>query len=253
MGTFIGRDPVGYWSGDANLYRYLSGNPSNWVDPSGLEGWVPDYVQGYEGWIPDYLQGREGWVPDFLWGESDRGELSPYGAFVGGTATGGKAIVNQGARAGYSTLTLGLDECGDLLPVTEEDRFLGYDYSATAARLGSELLIGVSPAYLVKLGRAGTLAGRGINIYDSAGNLVSVGSGAVNAANNGLNWGNGLQMAGGAVGLTGNGFAAWSLYRNKKSFIDLITPEEAARYRAYWTGMHDDSGSYPFAIKKTYT
>jgi RHS repeat-associated protein len=35
MGRFVGRDPIGYDSGDTNLYRYVRGNPLNATDPSG--------------------------------------------------------------------------------------------------------------------------------------------------------------------------------------------------------------------------
>ncbi len=36
LGRFLNRDPIGYRAGDANLYRYVDGNPVNSVDPSGL-------------------------------------------------------------------------------------------------------------------------------------------------------------------------------------------------------------------------
>jgi RHS repeat-associated protein len=35
-GGFLGRDPLGYFAGDANMYRYVWSNPGNWVDPSGM-------------------------------------------------------------------------------------------------------------------------------------------------------------------------------------------------------------------------
>jgi RHS repeat-associated protein len=36
-GKFISRDPKGFEAGDANLYRYVSNDPVNAIDPSGLE------------------------------------------------------------------------------------------------------------------------------------------------------------------------------------------------------------------------
>ena len=39
-GRFIGKDPIGFNGGDVNLYRYVSNNPVNWRDPSGLDAEV---------------------------------------------------------------------------------------------------------------------------------------------------------------------------------------------------------------------
>jgi len=33
----VNRDPIGYRGGDMNLYGYVNGMPTYWVDPSGLE------------------------------------------------------------------------------------------------------------------------------------------------------------------------------------------------------------------------
>jgi len=35
-GRFISKDPIGFAGGDVNLYRYVSNNPVNATDPSGL-------------------------------------------------------------------------------------------------------------------------------------------------------------------------------------------------------------------------
>ena len=37
IGMFLQRDPIGFSSGDLNLYAYVENNPFNWSDPSGLE------------------------------------------------------------------------------------------------------------------------------------------------------------------------------------------------------------------------
>ena len=37
LGQFVSRDPIGYWAGDGNLYRYVGGSPMVFVDPSGLQ------------------------------------------------------------------------------------------------------------------------------------------------------------------------------------------------------------------------
>jgi RHS repeat-associated protein len=38
-GRFLTQDPIGFASGDVNLYRYVQNNPINWVDALGL--WSP--------------------------------------------------------------------------------------------------------------------------------------------------------------------------------------------------------------------
>jgi uncharacterized protein RhaS with RHS repeats len=35
-GKFIGRDPIGFGGGDANVYRYVGNDPTNRIDPMGL-------------------------------------------------------------------------------------------------------------------------------------------------------------------------------------------------------------------------
>jgi len=37
LGRFLQTDPIRFSAGDVNLYRYVSNNPINWVDPLGLE------------------------------------------------------------------------------------------------------------------------------------------------------------------------------------------------------------------------
>ncbi len=36
QGRWMSRDPIGFWGGDVNLYRYATGYPVTMVDPSGL-------------------------------------------------------------------------------------------------------------------------------------------------------------------------------------------------------------------------
>ncbi len=46
LGRFVSRDPIGYWAGDVNLYRYVGNSPLVFFDPTGLQGrWrigIPD-------------------------------------------------------------------------------------------------------------------------------------------------------------------------------------------------------------------
>ncbi len=39
-GGFFSRDPIGFGGGDANLYRYVFGGPTNHTDLTGLEQWA---------------------------------------------------------------------------------------------------------------------------------------------------------------------------------------------------------------------
>ncbi len=43
-GRWLSEDPIGFTSGDANLYRYCANNPLNTADPSGLEPKLGAYV-----------------------------------------------------------------------------------------------------------------------------------------------------------------------------------------------------------------
>ena len=36
LGRFLNRDPIGFAGGDLNLFRYAGGNPTTYVDPTGL-------------------------------------------------------------------------------------------------------------------------------------------------------------------------------------------------------------------------
>ena len=40
LGSFISEDPMGYASGDYNLFAFTWSNPKNWSDPSGLSAYV---------------------------------------------------------------------------------------------------------------------------------------------------------------------------------------------------------------------
>jgi RHS repeat-associated protein len=39
LGRFISADPIGFRGGDFNMYRYVSNNPVNYKDPTGLQSY----------------------------------------------------------------------------------------------------------------------------------------------------------------------------------------------------------------------
>ena len=68
VGRWIRKDPIGFDSGDANLYAYVSNDPVNAVDPSGLvaepgfwEGLIPVWGAGRQA-LHDYECGEWGWA-----------------------------------------------------------------------------------------------------------------------------------------------------------------------------------------------
>ena len=47
LGRFLSMDPLGFGSGDYNLYRYAFNNPVNMTDPTGEIVWVPLVIGGF--------------------------------------------------------------------------------------------------------------------------------------------------------------------------------------------------------------
>jgi RHS repeat-associated protein len=72
VGRFVSEDPIGFAAGDSNLTRYVGNSPTNFVDPSGLEG--------------------------LIWGESGFNPLAPILPLVEGVGSEiGAAIKGAGA------------------------------------------------------------------------------------------------------------------------------------------------------------
>ncbi len=134
------------------------------------------------------------------------------GAFGGGLQTGGKAVVNGTASAAVNTLTLGMvDKNIEVITVTAEDRAIGYETAAGAAKFGSTVLIStLGPGAVTNVARgfggvrAACTTGKVLAGLEAASNSVRVGQGLSDIRQNGLTVGNALQVGGGMLGLVGN-------------------------------------------------
>lgn len=139
-------------------------------------------------------------------------------AAAGGLKTGGKAVVNGSATAIKNVATLGLSSSQlELIGVTEEDRAGGYDAAFTIATASGQVLIAVGTSGVATaLSKGGTVArtaSGALLAFDAAGNAVGVVQGAYDASQNGVSLENGLQIAGGALGLGANAKSARELSR----------------------------------------
>ena len=101
LGRFVNRDPIGYLGG-MNLYGYVRGMPTYYVDPYGLDPHVDDWN---------------------LFPPNEEGEISVAGAFLGELGFQiGNAVADEipyaGSAKGFSELTTGKDVRGDDIGVT---------------------------------------------------------------------------------------------------------------------------------------
>ena len=63
IGRFLSLDPIGFSSGDTNLYRYVNNSPIDSIDPSGLLTFVIPGADGYDRlWLNLLLRARNGAV-----------------------------------------------------------------------------------------------------------------------------------------------------------------------------------------------
>ena len=129
--------------------------------------------------------------------------------FQSGLMTGGKAVVNGTASAVRATVTLGLvGDHWEVIAVTPGDRANGYATAAGVVQITGEFIIGVATggaaSALAKGGRVAAVAGKGLVLFDAAGNAVGVVTSASNIVANGPNAGNAVKFLAGAAGLGGN-------------------------------------------------
>ena len=69
-GRWTSEDPLGFASGVTNLYRYVSGDPTNRTDPTGLAQ-IPE-VSAVQAFPPQF-----GYLGGFVWGTNPRNFLKP--------------------------------------------------------------------------------------------------------------------------------------------------------------------------------
>jgi len=93
LGRFIERDPIGYVDG-ANLFEFVSGAPTYWVDPMGL---CPDYPYGQHPYFPkDIIPGKVPFPGRELY-EDGGGPAESGGAGGGAGGANGGQGTNQAA------------------------------------------------------------------------------------------------------------------------------------------------------------
>lgn len=123
-----------------------------------------------------------------------------------GAKTGVKASVNGVSSVAVSTLTVGFVQYDGPLEVTDQDMANGYNTSFAIVKITGEVVVGIGTGAASKMGHIG----RAAMALDMAGNAASVGRGATSIYNDGLNFQNGLETAGGLFGLGGNATGALS-------------------------------------------
>ncbi len=132
---------------------------------------------------------------------------SIYGA-ARGLRTSGKVLVNGTASTLKSFVTLGFASSPwELLEVTEEDRFHGYDAAFTIMRISQEFLVGRGAARLARPSGDPWMnaIGKGFFYWDVAQNSASTLRGGYGVAfGEGWTFGNSVELLGGVAGLSGN-------------------------------------------------
>jgi RHS repeat-associated protein len=56
-GRWLSEDPIGFAAGDENLYRYVNNEPTNWTDPTGLQGGYDGVWDRVRGAASDFIDG----------------------------------------------------------------------------------------------------------------------------------------------------------------------------------------------------
>ncbi len=162
----------------------------------------------------------------------------PGAAWTGfreGTETSTKVLVNGTATTLRSTVTLGFNSNPwEIIKVTESDRFYGYDTAFGIMRVSQELLLGAAlgKASQLHVNGWGSVAVHGLRYWDVAQNTASMARGAYAiTSGEGLNWQNGLELLGGAVGMSGHMAAAFRAWHQAEVAKAIQAANRGSPYR----------------------
>ncbi len=127
--------------------------------------------------------------------------LAGVGGFFGGLGTGLKAITNQTVKSAGAVVSLGYWDVPNVIAVNERD--LGYDQSAMAARVAVEAATAAATLGASAVTKAGTVVkvARTVNAVDAAGNIVQGGQGALDTYKNGPSYASTAKIITGGIGL----------------------------------------------------
>jgi RHS repeat-associated protein len=110
IGRWITEDPIGFAAGDANLSRYVANSPTNWIDPTGLQGPGPNITgypwPGYPG--PPSGPGLTEPLP------KPSGKAAAIGVVSGASAAGAAAATGGGAVAWGIFTGIGAYACTEI-------------------------------------------------------------------------------------------------------------------------------------------
>jgi RHS repeat-associated protein len=226
---FLSEDPLSFAAGDVNVSRYVFNSPTNFTDPSGMQINLPPGNYLYDPAaraenealnravaqstpvVNVGLGERIGNVFSGLWNDAGIMAQNPWETWKGyrnGINTGNKALINAGADAIGSTISLGFWDPPDLVTVTQADIHGGYGFAKGSAGIGINILIGVASGGAgCILSRGGTIARAGgyiIKGMDLASDAVTIAKTIKDIQENEMNWSNGAQLAASVLGMGAN-------------------------------------------------
>ncbi|MEM6434653.1 MAG: RHS repeat-associated core domain-containing protein [Cyanobacteria bacterium P01_D01_bin.115] len=172
VGTFVGEDPLGFAAGDSNLYRYVFNSPTNFTDPSGM--------QGLAGRVRDRV--GDG-INNALSNPRVYDTLNKTDQFASGFAAATTGGLTDRARAGLYGETATRNHSG------------GYRVAGEVA--------GTAASYAVGKGagaKAARVAGRALDAVDAAGSVADAASGIKDIAEGCGDFGDYAAIAGAALG-----------------------------------------------------
>jgi RHS repeat-associated protein len=253
VGRWLSEDPIGFAGGDPNLYRYVGNSPGDSVDPSGLAG---DECTGLtmqadtRGWwqrTKDWYY--DVWNYDFVDPATGVGTRPLEGVFT--------STVRSAIHQNVKPIGGGVMDAGKFL-VVDAPMFV-YDNSFSAIAVhGLDRTIEANKRRLEALKGTAELMANWDQVPDyTAGRIAQrLGAGAATSYGTGVGLGKGLTALR-AARLKLPTACESTAPAKAGTFVDQMTPAEAARYRDYWGGysvyQRDTSGMAPFGTKTAFT